>query len=142
MLHGITAFLRNTVLALHKISNYRRKTTFEFKKGGQWVSVTENAVSYLLQYKDIILKRMRYTLCPDEIFIQTLLWNSPFREKIYCIHDASTGCMRDIDWEHGNPYVWQNTDYKRLADSNKIFARKFHSKQMKVVHEIQKSYSK
>lgn len=32
MLHGITAFLRNTVLALHKISNYRRKTTFEFKK--------------------------------------------------------------------------------------------------------------
>lgn len=81
LLHEITSLIRNAVLALHKISNYRRKTTFEFKKGGQWVSITENAVSYLLQYKSTILKRMKYTLCPDEIFIQTLLWNSPFREK-------------------------------------------------------------
>lgn len=73
LLHEITSLIRNAVLALHKISNYRRKTTFEFKKGGQWVSITENAVSYLLQYKSTILKRMKYTLCPDEIFIQTLL---------------------------------------------------------------------
>ena len=105
LLHEITSLIRNAVLALHKISNYRRKTTFEFKKGGQWVSITENAVSYLLQYKSTILKRMKYTLCPDEIFIQTLLWNSPFREKMYCINDANIGCMRDIDWERGNPYI-------------------------------------
>lgn len=65
-----------------------------------------------------------------------------FPRKMYCINDANTGCMRDIDWERGNPYIWQNSDYKRLVDSNKIFARKFHSKQMQVVREIQKSYSK
>lgn len=81
LLHGITALIRNLILAVQKISHYRRKQTFEFKKGGNWISITENAVKYLLQYKEIVLNRMKYTLCADEIFIQTILWNSPFREK-------------------------------------------------------------
>ncbi|MCD8182953.1 MAG: beta-1,6-N-acetylglucosaminyltransferase [Bacteroides sp.] len=105
-LHGVTALFRNTVLGIHKISHYRRESTFDFKKGGQWVSITEGAVRHLLQYKDIILRQMKYTLCADEIFIQTILWNSSFREKMYCANDANTGSMREIDWEHGSPYVW------------------------------------
>ena len=80
LLHGITALIRNLILAVQKISHYRRKQTFEFKKGGNWISITENAVKYLLQYKEIVLNRMKYTLCADEIFIQTILWNSPFRD--------------------------------------------------------------
>lgn len=75
LLHGITALIRNLILAVQKISHYRRKQTFEFKKGGNWISITENAVKYLLQYKEIVLNRMKYTLCADEIFIQTILWN-------------------------------------------------------------------
>ena len=71
LLHEITSLIRNAVLALHKISNYRRKTTFEFKKGGQWVSITENAVSYLLQYKSTILKRM------NTHFVQTRYLSKP-----------------------------------------------------------------
>ena len=75
LLHGITALIRNLILAVQKISHYRRKQTFEFKKGGNWISITENAVKYLLQYKEIVLNRMKYTLCADEIFIYgTLLF--------------------------------------------------------------------
>lgn len=81
LLHGITALIRNLILAVQKISHYRRKQTFEFKKGGNWISITENAVKYLLQYKEIVLNRMKYTLCADEIFIQTILWNSPFQKE-------------------------------------------------------------
>lgn len=81
LLHGITALIRNLILAVQKISHYRRKQTFEFKKGGNWISITENAVKYLLQYKEIVLNRMKYTLCADEIFIQTILWNSLLFEK-------------------------------------------------------------
>lgn len=61
LLHGITALIRNLILAVQKISHYRRKQTFEFKKGGNWISITENAVKYLLQYKEIVLNRMKYT---------------------------------------------------------------------------------
>lgn len=78
LLHGITALIRNLILAVQKISHYRRKQTFEFKKGGNWISITENAVKYLLQYKEIVLNRMKYTLCADEysfkLFYGTLLF--------------------------------------------------------------------
>ena len=120
----------------------RRKQTFEFKKGGNWISITENAVKYLLQYKEIVLNRMKYTLCADEIFIQTILWNSPFRERMHCTNNANTGSMREIDWEHGSPYIWQDHDYQTLINSNKIFARKFNSNQMGIVYKIQKLYLK
>lgn len=61
LLHGITALIRNLILAVQKISHYRRKQTFEFKKGGNWISITENAVKYLLQYKEIVLNRIYTT---------------------------------------------------------------------------------
>lgn len=32
LLHGITALIRNLILAVQKISHYRRKQTFEFKR--------------------------------------------------------------------------------------------------------------
>ena len=108
LLHGITALIRNLILAVQKISHYRRK----------------------------------YTLCADEIFIQTILWNSPFRERMHCTNNANTGSMREIDWEHGSPYIWQDHDYQTLINSNKIFARKFNSNQMGVVYKIQKLYLK
>jgi hypothetical protein len=50
--------------------------------------------------------------------------------------------MREIDWEHGSPYIWQDHDYQTLINSNKIFARKFNSNQMGVVYKIQKLYLK
>ena len=139
---GLSGEPRNLILAVQKISHYRRKQTFEFKKGGNWISITENAVKYLLQYKEIVLNRMKYTLCADEIFIQTILWNSPFRERMHCTNNANTGSMREIDWEHGSPYIWQDHDYQTLINSNKIFARKFNSNQMGVVYKIQKLYLK
>lgn len=78
LLHGITALIRNLILAVQKISHYRRKQTFEFKKGGNWISITENAVKYLLQYKEIVLNRMKYTLSQMKysfkLFYGTLLF--------------------------------------------------------------------
>ena len=71
LLHGITALIRNLILAVQKISHYRRKQTFEFKKGGNWISITENAVKYLLQYKEIVLNRMKYSF---KLFYGTLLF--------------------------------------------------------------------
>lgn len=141
LLHGITAFMRNTILAIQKIGHYHREKTFEFKKGCNWVSITENAVRHILQYKAIIFGRMKYTLCPDEIFLQTILWNSPFRNQLYDTDDVNTGSMREIDWKRGHPYVWQKADYKELIESDKLFARKFSSKQMEVVDMLQQKFS-
>ena len=33
--------------------------------------------------------------------------------------------MRYIDWNHGEPYVFRKTDFRRLQNSKALFARKF-----------------
>lgn len=114
LLHGITALIRNLILAVQKISHYRRKQTFEFKKGGNWISITENAVKYLLQYKEIVLNRMKYTLCADEIFIQTILWNSPFRERMHCTNNANTGSMWKLTGSMAAPIYGKTMIIRRL----------------------------
>lgn len=141
LLHGLTAFYRNLMLGIQKISHYRRKQTYEFKKGPNWVSITDDFCRFLLLHKAKVIDRLRYTLCPDEVFIQTLLWNSSFRDRVYCVEDPNNGNMRNIDWERGKPYTWQANDYKELCQSDKLFARKFSSTQIDFIHQIQKKQS-
>ena len=140
-LHSASSFSRNIVLSLQKISWYRRYHELEFKKGPNWVSVTQAFVEYLIERRNFVLKRFRYTLCPDEIFLQTILWNSPFRFNLYSKEETDDSSMRKIDWERGRPYVWQNTDYEELVGSDMLFARKFSSANRKLIDKIQKHYS-
>lgn len=135
--HNSCAFIRNAVLSLQKVSFYRRKHQILFKKGYQWVSVTQPFVEYLLKQKDEILRIFKYTLCPDEIFIQTILWNSPFKDSIYSLEDASKGSVRYIDWTRGNPYVWKEDDIDELLNSPYLFARKFSERHIGAVEKIE-----
>lgn len=117
-------FIRKNI---HKITK-ERKTDFTCKKGPNWVSITHNFCNYLLLQKEFILKRFKYTQNGDEVFLQTVIWNSPFKEKLYDISDTDNGCMREIDWERGtisSPYTWREEDAEFLMSSEKLFARKF-----------------
>ncbi len=126
--HGICALCRNLFLALQKVTRYKRNHgNLVFRKGFNWVSVTQDFCAYLLSQKESVFHTFRYTLCPDEIFVQTVLWNSPFRERIYNEADVLAGSMRYIDWKRGNPYVWQEKDADELLASPYLFARKFAS---------------
>ena len=92
-----------------------------------------------LERKDEILKMFNHTFCPDEIFLQTVLWNSPFRNNIYKINDEFNSCRRLIDWTRGKPYVWQIGDYVQLMEDKEcFFARKFSSKDKAIVEAILK----
>ena len=128
LVHGVCALSRNLFLALQKATRYKRNQGgLIFQKGFQWVSITQGFCAYLLSQKENVFHTFRYTLCPDEIFIQTVLWNSSFREHIYNKENALIGSMRYIDWERGNPYVWQEKDTDELLSSPYLFARKFAS---------------
>ena len=69
------------------------------------------------KYKNIF----RFTFCPDEIFLQTILLHSP---QINTIIDDD---LRYIDWKRGEPYTFRLEDYDLLIHSEKLFARKFNS---------------
>ena len=114
------------------------------KKGAEWVSITNDLVEYLLSKKEEVLKNFKFISCPDEIYKQTLVWNSKFRSKVYAINDEYASCLRAIDWSRGTPYCWGQgggkSDVSILRSSDAMFARKFSSENMWIVDEIRELY--
>lgn len=96
-------------------------------KGAQWFSITQDFARYVVNIWPNIKRMFSQTLCPDEIFLQTILLNSPYLENIYHPQpdDDYRAIMRLIDWKRGNPYVYRNDDYEKLISSPLLFARKF-----------------
>ena len=109
----------------------RKNDEMVCRKGSEWVSVSDNFVGYLLSREDYILKRYSHTRGSDEYFIQTIMWNSAFRNMIYCPDDEFKSSLREIDWKRGCPYTWGKSeeDLEILEHSKALFARKFDSRQ-------------
>ena len=102
---------------------------FAFQKGAQWFSITHALAAYLLEKESEIRGIFSDTYCPDEMFVQTEIINSPFRdtlpENAFCNDYAS--CLRYVDWKRGNPYTFTDADLaERLSTpETALFARKF-----------------
>lgn len=133
---NISHVIHKFLLQVQVLFHIKRTYDIELKKGCNWCSITNEFCSYLLEKEKYILEIFKYTLCGDEIFLQSILWNSPFRNNIYNLSDEFTSCMREIDWVRGNPYVWQDLDFEYLMSSNKLFARKFSSFDKMIVDKI------
>lgn len=134
-------FIKSIAYRLEYIANRIKKRSDEsFRKGSEWVSITDDFCRYLIGKKKWIFKRFKYTFCGDEIFLQTVLWNSPYKENIYTLDDEFNGCQREIIWENDNPHVWGSAqgDIDILRKSDKMFARKFSSKYPEIIKEVQK----
>ena len=117
-------------------SVFKRNFNMQLKMGPQWFSITSACVEYLLSMEKYFCCKYKYTMIPDEIAIQSAIWNSAFRKNIYDIDDQYHSCLRKIDWNRGWPYVWQDEDYEELMTSDCLFARKFSSSNMTLVNRI------
>lgn len=137
---GITSFfkrsMRYVVLHLQYLFGIRRNKAINFKKGTQWVSITHDFVNYVLQQKEQTLKHYSNTFCSDEIFLQTLCWNSKFKENVFDINNEGKGSQRKIGWKDGVLYDWKEDDFDEIMKSDSLFARKFNSKHLDVVKKL------
>ena len=122
----IKKIVRAVFARLQSLINYKR-TDVQVKKGAQWCSITDGLVSYILDNQDLIYKLFNHTYCPDEMFIQTLCWNSPFKERLYSVSDEFEGCMRYIKWVDGQLMPITVEDVELMKKSDRWFARKFSS---------------
>lgn len=140
LLHMVTSPLRNLILNMQKLVgvNRQRGRKIDVKKGFNWFSITDECCRYVLSHETDIHRLFHHTLCPDEIFLQTIVWNSPFRSRLFDVDDAQRGSMRAIDWQRGNPYVWRKEDVDYLVESPYLFARKFASDDMEAVDKLTK----
>lgn len=132
ILNELFTFLERISLLLQIVLHVNRlkNSKIQIKYGSNWISITDELVHYILENRKTVYKIFKYTNCADELFIQTLVYNSRFREKLYDkkFDDAITANMRLIDWnrgKNGNPYVWRIEDKKMIEESECLFARKF-----------------
>lgn len=124
-------FVEKVSVALQKMVgvNRLRNIDVELAKGSNWFSITEKCAKYVLDHKDWILRNFKYTKCCDEVFLQTLIYNSEFRNHLYYDEfEKRHGNMRYTDWKRENPYVFRKDDFDQLISSHYMFARKFDEK--------------
>lgn len=93
--------------------------------GSQWWALTKECVHHLVDYVNTypnVINYFKNTFIPDELFFQTLVCNSPFKEEVSGFN------LRYIDWANPNPTppkVLMTEDFESLKNSDCLFARKF-----------------
>ena len=124
----IKKFINKLLLLLQKLSKINRINNKEFFRGANWFSISNNLASFVVESEPVLKKIYAYTILSDECFLQTLVYNSDFYDKVFKRNEHDTGHMRLIDWHRGKPYIYIKNDYNELMQSEMLFARKFDAK--------------
>lgn len=95
-----------------------KKSNVELKKGANWFSITDDLANFIINNEEWIENTFKNTFCGDEIFLQSLVYNSSFMDNV-------EGYVRSIDWKRGHPYTYRLEDIDDLLASENLFARKF-----------------
>ncbi len=107
-----------------------RKSKESFYHGSTYFSITHPFARYVLAQEPWIARTFHHGLSCDEVFMQTLVMKSPFRDHLHDPRQGMTGNLRYINWrrrEGNSPYTFRMADWEELmqAGSKAFFARKF-----------------
>ncbi len=98
---------------------------FEPYGGSQWWGLSRDCIEYInsfIKKNPVFVNYFKYVCVPDEIFFQTIVSNSPFKNKIF------NSNLTYVGWENSNPVpraILGKDDLATLLNSPKLFARKF-----------------
>ena len=99
---------------------------FAIYGGSQFWCLTGECIKWInifVKQNPKFVKRFNYTYCTDEVFFQTLILNSPFKDKV--VNDN----LKYIDWGDDiyayHPIILEKKDFEKIRQSEKLFARKF-----------------
>ncbi|MCL8485463.1 MULTISPECIES: beta-1,6-N-acetylglucosaminyltransferase [Bradyrhizobium] len=117
---------------------WRRRFPLGFRPhgGSMWWCLTRDCVAYVdsfVRQNPAYVRYFKTVFIPDESFFQSLLSNSPFRDRI--VSDD----LRYADWERPNPLYPRTLDIddaERLRASPKLFARKFDERSLALLDLI------
>lgn len=142
-LNTVVYYLNRILVLIQKVFRVNRNSNVRIQKGANWFSITHELADYVLGKEEWIGKTFRYTANPDELFLQTIVENSRFKERLYndSFDNSYIACMRFINWSRGNPYTWTINDYEELINSKYLFARKFDEKiDNRIIEKIKESF--
>lgn len=130
-LNARTYFGRKTINFLVKLQKLMRikrnikQSTSEFYGGSSWWSLSYACLSHVIDFtknRPDYVKQFEHSFAAEEIFFQTIIMNSSFKNKVV------NNNLRYVDWQRRNgsrPAVLDISDYDKLRNSDAIFARKF-----------------
>lgn len=134
---AIKRILRYLVIQTQVLLGIRRNTAIPFHKGGQWVSITRELIDYLLEQEERAFTIFSRTFGADEYFVPTLIWDTPFMERLFDATDESRGAMRYIGWRADGQLIdFTPQDLPALQQTEYLFARKFNSRDKVFLQEI------
>jgi hypothetical protein len=122
VVRNVSQFLWKGCLAAQRVLGIERNRGKFFYKASNWVSLTDEAVRYILSRKKEIMDTFRWSFCGDEYFVPSELMASPLRGKI--INDDRL-LKREI--LSASASVFHLSDLPELEQSEYLFARKFTS---------------
>ena len=104
--------------------------------GSQWWCLTDECVAFILAFVgkyQIFHDYYRHCFIPDEMFFQTIILNSTFRDKVV------NNNLRHIDWVSGpqHPKILQEIDLDSLIASDNLWARKFETNQSNMLDKLE-----
>lgn len=97
--------------------------------GSQWLNLTAEAAAFVVdftqrhpEYRDY----HRYTACPDELFVQSILLGSGFADANEIVNDD----LRFLAWQYGDhPRTLGIGDLPGMVAGSDLFARKIRAEQ-------------
>lgn len=122
---------------VEKFNLYKKNNYFyllpKLYKGPQWFCITGGLNEYILNYiekNSFYVKAFRHSFCPDEMFFQTIVGNSEYKNNIYKLgecEDDNAMALRYIDWKSGPEYpkILDENDFENMKNGDYLFARKF-----------------
>ena len=106
-----------------------RKFNLEIRKGFCLWSIPNDFLEYLLEKEKLVHKIFKYSYCCDEIYIQTLAYNSKFRDRINFDKEQKYSTSKWYStWslKEGRPgHYFRFEDIPNIINSDCLFARKF-----------------
>lgn len=85
-----------------------------------------------------LLESLRNSICAEEVFFQTVIMNSPYREKV-----KAEVTLRYVDWHSvQRPKILNASDFDKIKASNCLFCRKVDSSLSKDLIPLLENYVK
>lgn len=106
------------VIKVQKVLGIRHMKAERFFKTDNWVSLTEESRRYLVENKDRILKKYRWSFCGDEYFAA-----SELKAREFPIHDCQK--LLYVEFQYDTPKSFPLADYPELQKTGFWWARKF-----------------
>jgi len=99
----------------------------EIRQGSQWWILTREFVEYVLtdNFARRLLLYMVNSFIPDEMYFQTVFWNSPWREKGFYEKSSRETKFRYERFSGNNAVTLSHEEVLDAIESGAMFARKF-----------------